>query len=86
MAHGDIRGDAFPVDCSVPAGLQSVGDLGRKPDGSRTPPDKLIDTTFSAADFRAETRSLAEVSLWSNYRVWGGVLLVLCVLILIIFR
>ena len=49
-------------------------------------PDKLIDTTFSAADFRAETRSLAEVSWWRNYRVWGGVLLVLCMLILIIFR
>ena len=48
-------------------------------------PDKLIDTTFSAADFRAETRSLAEVSWWRN-RVWGGVLLVLCMLILIIFR
>lgn len=31
-------------------------------------PDKLIDTTFSAADFRAETRSLAEVSWWRNYR------------------
>ena len=40
-------------------------------------PDKLIDTTFSA---------LAEVSWWRNYRVWGGVLLVLCMLILIIFR
>ena len=49
-------------------------------------PDKLIDTTFSAADFRAETRSPAEVSWWRNYRVWGGVLLVLCMLILIIFR
>ena len=49
-------------------------------------PDKLIDTTFSAADFRAETRSLAEISWWRNYRVWGGVLLVLCMLILIIFR
>ena len=50
------------------------------------PPDKLTDTTFSAADFRAETRSLAEVSWWCNYRVWGVVLLVLCVFILIIFR
>ena len=49
-------------------------------------PDKLIDTTFSAADFRAETLSLAEVSWWRNYRVWGVVLLVLCVFILIIFR
>ena len=50
------------------------------------PPDKLTDTTFSAADFRAETLSLAEVSWWRNYRVWGVVLLVLCVFILIIFR
>ena len=49
------------------------------------PPDKLTDTTFSAADFRAETRSLAEISWWRNYRVWGVVLLVLCVFILIIF-
>lgn len=47
---------------------------------------KLADTTFSMADFRAETRSLASVAWWRNYRVWGGVLLVLCVLILLIFR
>ena len=59
----------------------------RRPRTAPAPrPDKLIDTTFSAADFRAETRSLAEVSWWRNYRVWGGVLLVLCMLILIIFR
>ena len=46
----------------------------------------LLVFSLSAADFRAETRSLAEVSWWRNYRVWGGVLLVLCMLILIIFR
>lgn len=49
-------------------------------------PEKLRDTTFSAADFRAETRMLAGVAWSRNYRVWGCVLLVMCTLILIIFR
>ena len=37
LAHGDLRRDALSADRAVPAGLQPVGDLGRKPYGSRAP-------------------------------------------------
>ncbi len=50
------------------------------------PPRQTDRHDLFGGGFRAETRSLAEVSWWRNYRVWGGVLLVLCMFILIIFR
>lgn len=48
-------------------------------------PEKLTDTTFSVADFKAESRLLSEVAWWRNYRVWGVALLVSCVILLVIF-
>lgn len=48
--------------------------------------EKLRDTTFSPAGFRDETRALAGTPWHRNYRVWSALLLILCMLILIIFR
>ena len=54
--------------------------------GSPAPdPSHLQNTTFSAHDFRQESLSLKKVPLHSNYRFWGGCLLLACALILIIF-
>ena len=48
-------------------------------------PDKLSGTVWSAADFRAESKALAKVPFYSNYRFWGAMLLAGCAAILIIF-
>ena len=47
--------------------------------------EKLADTTFRRADFRAETLALKSVPFYKNYRVWGAALLAACALILILF-
>ena len=49
-------------------------------------PEKLVDTTFSAADFKAETLELKGVSWWKNYRVLGAGLVILSLILLFIFR
>ena len=49
-------------------------------------PEKLVDTTFSRVDFRAETLELKKVRWWKNYRVMAGGLIVLSLLLLFIFR
>lgn len=48
--------------------------------------EKLTDTVFSKADFSAETESLRSVRWYNNYRVWGLVLLLTCVLLLFVFK
>ncbi|MEG0807022.1 MAG: sodium:solute symporter [Alistipes sp.] len=48
--------------------------------------EKLVNTTFSSADFRQESRELKQISWWSNYRIAGLALLISCVIILIIFH
>ena len=45
-----------------------------------------MDTTFSAADFKAETLELKGVSWWKNYRVLGAGLVILSLILLFIFR
>ena len=49
-------------------------------------PEKLVDTTFSAADFKAETLELKGVSWWKNYRVLGAALVLMSLILLFIFR
>ena len=49
-------------------------------------PEKLVDTTFSAADFKAETLELKGVSWWKNYRVLGAGLVLMSLILLFIFR
>ena len=49
-------------------------------------PEKLLNTTFSAEDFRAETRELKGVKWWKNYRWMSLGLVVLCAVLLVVFR
>lgn len=49
-------------------------------------PEKLVDTTFSAADFKAETLELKGVSWWKNYRILGAGLVLMSLILLFIFR
>lgn len=49
-------------------------------------PEKLVDTTFSAADFKAETRELKGIGWWKNYRVLGAGLILMSLILLFIFR
>ena len=46
--------------------------------------EKLADTTFSLKDFRAEGAALRTLPFYRNYRFWGGCLLLLCGVILLI--
>ena len=48
--------------------------------------EKLENTTFSRADFKAETQELRGEKWWKNYRVMAGGLLVLSAILLFIFR
>ena len=48
--------------------------------------EKLENTTFSRADFKAETQELRGEKWWKNYRVMAGCLLVLSAILLFIFR
>ena len=47
--------------------------------------ERLENTVFSYADFKAEGQSLREVPFWNNYRAWGVGLIVLTALLLLIF-
>lgn len=47
--------------------------------------DKLTDTVFRTADFKAETVALKAVPFYKNYRIWGVALLAACALLLIAF-
>ncbi len=49
-------------------------------------PEKLENTTFSIADFKAETIELKKEKWWKNYRVMAGGLIVMSLLLLFIFR
>ena len=49
-------------------------------------PEKLVDTTFSVADFKAEALELKAEKWWKNYRVLGAGLIVISIILLIIFR
>ena len=46
--------------------------------------EKLESTMFRMSDFRKETSELRTGAWYSNYRVWGGSLLVACVLLLVV--
>ncbi len=48
--------------------------------------EKLADTVFSKTEFSAETESLRSVRWYNNYRTWGFVLLLSCVLLLFVFK
>lgn len=52
----------------------------------RPSPEKLTDTTFKIADFKAESLALKGEKWWKNYRVMGAVLIVLSLMQLIVFR
>lgn len=47
--------------------------------------ERLENTVFSYADFKAEGQSLRKVPFWNNYRAWGVGLIVLTALLLLIF-
>ncbi len=47
--------------------------------------EKLENTVFTIADFKAETVELKGMKFYQNYRFWGITLLVICALLLIIF-
>ena len=49
-------------------------------------PEKLADTTFRLADFRAETQQLKAEKWWKNYRITGSALIILSIILLFIFR
>lgn len=49
-------------------------------------PEKLENTTFDAGTFREETLALKSVKWWKNYRLMGLALVVLCAVLLIVFR
>jgi SSS family solute:Na+ symporter len=48
-------------------------------------PEKLEGNIFTQEDFRQESLDLKKLKWYSNYRVWGIILLVLSALLLIIF-
>ncbi len=50
------------------------------------PPEKSAGLTWSPAFFRAETKALALQPLWSNYRVLGGVLILVTAALVSAFR
>lgn len=52
----------------------------------RPDPGKLVDTTFSIADFKAESLELKGVKWWKNYRFMGSALIILSFILLFIFR
>lgn len=52
----------------------------------RPEPGKLVDTTFSIADFKAESLELKGVKWWKNYRFMGSALIILSFILLFIFR
>ena len=49
-------------------------------------PDKLENTVFRRDDFRKETEELKSVKWWRNYRWMSLALVVLCAILLIVFR
>lgn len=48
--------------------------------------DKLENTTFDIADFKRESEELKSVPWWKNWRWMGLALVVLCALLIVIFR
>ena len=53
--------------------------------GPRPDDEKLRDTTFKVADFKAEVMTMTRGRWWSNYLWWSVILVAMCALVLIIF-